>query len=184
MNASAEGYDQVDPIESYSDLDFTDEALGLRPRGVFVPGGLSSATLHTPKGPARLNLPAPVPTLAQFRALEQRVNATNAELVRLRRELAIRRREPQGMGFAGVLFAMMGQRKLREDLQGHTHTVAGPAVLPTTSSSSSKFSSLLPFLLLQPGIFGGSPGSGSQPIGGAEAMSPLLLMFLLPEILD
>jgi len=41
---------------------------------VFAPGGLVSATLHTPKGPAKLNLPSPVPTLTQFRTLEQALN--------------------------------------------------------------------------------------------------------------
>lgn len=182
--APADFYDEVEAIESFDDLEFADEAkLGFRPgRRVFAAGGLASATLHTPKGPAKLSLPAPVPTLTQFRTLEQAVNATtqrlntvNAELVRVRRELATRRRDPQGQGTWGMLFPLMMQKQLRDDLEGHTHVGStAAAVVPTGGGA---FSSLLPLLLLQPGIFG-QQGSGT---GGQETISPLLLILLFMD---
>ena len=73
------GYNEIDGVEEFGTFQMADEAT--RPFGpagrVFVRGGLSSATLNTPKGPATLNLPSPVPTLAQFRLLEQAVNVNN-----------------------------------------------------------------------------------------------------------
>lgn len=186
MTASAEAY-EVDDSELFEEFETADEARrGFRPaKKVFVPGGgLVSATLQTPKGPARLNLPAALPTLAQFRALEtvinaqsQRMNAVQAELVRVRRELALRRRDQQGMGSSSLLFPMLFQKKLRDDLEGHTHTGnTAAAVLPAGSGGG--FSSLLPLLLLSPGIFGGSSSSGSSS-AGQDAMSPLLMLLLL-----
>ncbi len=143
-----------------------------------------SATLQTPKGPARLNLPAALPTLTQFRALEsvinaqsQRMNAVQAELMRVRRELAMRRREQQGMGSSSLLFPMLFQKKLRDDLEGHTHSANNvPPILPAGSGGG--FSSLLPLLLLSPGMFGGSSSSGSSSTG-QDTMSPLLMMMFL-----
>jgi hypothetical protein len=182
-----EFYDEVDAIESFDDFESAGEAtFPLRPgRKVFAAGGLSTATLHTPKGPAKLTLPSSVPTLAQFRTLEQalnantqRVNALQTELARIRRELALRRRDPQGQSTMSLLFTLMGQRKLREDLEGHTHVGdTAKAVLPTASSSAS--SSLLPLLLLQPGIFGQSGAGGSSSGAQQEAMSPIMMMVMM-----
>lgn len=186
MTAPMEGYDEVDAIEGFDDFESAGEAtFPFRPGGrVFVPGGLSTATLHTPKGSAKLNLPSPVPTLTQFRTLEQalnantqRVNAIQTDLGRVRRELALRRRDPQGQSTMSLLFTLIGQKKLREDIEGHTHVGNNAAaVLPAGSGGGS--SSILPLLLLQPGMFGqsnaGSPSSGTQ-----DAMSPLLMMVML-----
>jgi hypothetical protein len=173
--------------EFMEDFEVSDEAVRRRyrpGRPISIPGALSSATLHTPRGPATLNLPAPVATLAQFRALEQAVNATTqrlntvqAELMRVRRELAVRRRDQQGMGSSMLLFSLLSQRQLRDDLEGHTHTaVNSPPVLPAGGGG---FASFLPFLLLsQPGIFGGSGGSGaarSRRAAIAEQILPLAL---------
>jgi hypothetical protein len=186
MTAPMEGYDEVDAIESFDDFESAGEAtFPFRPGGrVFVAGGLSTATLHTPKGPAKLNLPSPVPTLTQFRTLEQalnantqRVNAVQTELGRVRRELALRRRDPQGQSTMSLLFTLLGQRKLRADLEGHTHKENNtPPILP--AASGDKFSSILPLLLLQPGMFGQS-GAGSSSSSTQDAMSPLLMMVLL-----
>jgi hypothetical protein len=155
---------------------------------VFFPGALSSATLHTPKGPATLNLPSPVPTLSQFRSLEQTVNGTSARLnavqtalARITREVAARRRDQSGgQSMMMMLFSLLGQKKLRDDLAGHTHNSDGKAVLPTTSSSSS-LTSILPFILLmQPNVFGGST-AGSQ---DNNAMGGLLPILLITTIFD
>jgi len=178
---------EFEESEFFEDFETTDEVRrGFRPaRRVFVPGGgLTSATLHTPKGPARLNLPAAVPTLVQLRALEsvinaqsQRINAVQGELVRVRRELATRRREQQGQGSSSLILPLLLQKKVRDDLEGHTHLPTGPAVLPAGTSGG--FSSFLPLLLLSPGLFGGSSASGSSGGGQENMMSPLLLMMIL-----
>ena len=88
MTTFAEGYDEVESFESF-DFESADEAARpFRPGGrVFAPGGLSSATLHTPKGPAKLNLPSPVPTLTQFRTLEQALNANTQRVNAVQNEL-------------------------------------------------------------------------------------------------
>jgi len=183
MTTFAEGYDEVESFESF-DFESADEAARpFRPGGrVFAPGGLSSATLHTPKGPAKLNLPSPVPTLAQFRTLEQalnantqRVNAVQSELTRVRRELALRRQDPQSQNTMSMFLLM----KLRQDFKGHKHKADGTV---DVSSDGSSFSSFLPLLMLQPGMFGQS-GAGSSSSGTQDAMSPLMLMALM-EALD
>jgi hypothetical protein len=188
MTAYAEAY-EVDESEFFEDFETTDEArLGFRPaRRVSVPGtGLTSATLNTPKGPARLNLPAALTTVTQFRQLEaalnaqtQRVNSMQAELVRVRRELAARRRDQLGQGSGSLLFPLLLQNKLRAELEGHTHSSnnAKPT-LPTAPGGG--FSSLLPLLLLSPGILGGTPATGSSSTS-QETMSPLLLLLLFSD---
>jgi hypothetical protein len=172
MNGSTETYDEVEAIEGFDEVESMGEATPLRPgKRVFVPGGLSTATLLTPRGPAKLNLPAAVPTLAQFRTLEQalnantqRVNAVQSELVRVRRELALRARDPQGQS---TILMLLLFRQLSS----------------SSSASGSGFSSLLPILLLlQPGLFGQSTwgsSSGTQSSGTQDAMSPLLMLVLL-----
>jgi len=176
-----EGYDEVDTVEGFDDFESTDEATSaFRPgRRVFSPGGLSTATLQTPRGTAKLNLPSAVPTLSQFRKNEQALNATiqrlngvQTELARVRRELALRPRD-QGQNFLPLMLTL----KLSADLKGHTHVGSNAAaVLP---SSGGGFSSFLPFLLLQPGLFGGAgSSSGNQPSGAQDAMSPLLMMVM------
>jgi hypothetical protein len=118
MTPFAEAYDyEFDPGESLDATEFADEASRPRFRPRPIPGALSSATLNTPRGPATLNLPAPVPTLAQFRTLEQtvnansqRVNAVQAGLVRLNRELATRRRDQDGQSTTMLLLSFLTVR--------------------------------------------------------------------------
>jgi hypothetical protein len=184
------GYDEVEAIESFDDLELAEESIlpfkiGVG-RRVSVGGtGLSSATLHTPKGPAKLNLPSPVPTLAQFRALEQalnastqRVNAVQAELVKVRRELVLRRREPQGQTMLSLLIPLM----LKKRFENHVHEVGtATSEKPTVEDTGSDFSTFLPILFLQPGFFGQATGTAAT--GGQDSMSQLLLMMVLMEAL-
>jgi hypothetical protein len=174
MNGSTETYDEVEAVEGFDDAESMGEATPLRPgTRVFAPGGLSTATLLTPRGPAKLNLPAAVPTLAQFRTLEralnantQRVNAVQSELGRVRRELALRTRDPQGQ--SPILLLLLFRQLFSSQL---------------SSASGSGFSSLLPILLLlQPGLFGqftGGSSSGTQSSSTQDAMSPLLMLAVL-----
>jgi hypothetical protein len=193
MTAYAEAYEaDYEFSESFDEMELTEEAVRgrFRPaKKVFFPGALSSATLHTPKGPATLNLPSPVPTLTQFRSLEQTVNGTTARLnavqtalARITREVSARRRDQSGgQSMMMMMFALLGQKKLRDDLAGHTHVGSdAKAVLPTTSSSSS-LTSILPFILLmQPNVFGGSTASGQD----NNAMGGLLPILLISTIFD
>lgn len=195
MSAYSDAY-EFDESEFFEEFDTGDEArLGFKPaKKISVPGaGLVSATLNTPKGPARLNLPAAVPTQTQFRHLEaalnaqtQRLNAVQAELVKVRRELVLRRREQQGMGsssMTSMLMPLLLQRNLKEDLKGHTHEGSdAAAVLPTGSSSG--LSSILPLLLFMPGIFGGSTpgGSSTSSTSSMDTMSPLLMAMVFAEL--
>jgi hypothetical protein len=188
-----DGYEyDLETSESFDDLEFAEAARPsflrpMRPMSVAAAGGLSTATLHTPRGPATLTLPSTVPTLAQFRSLEQglnantqRVNAMQAELARMRRELLVsRRRGQQGQGTPMLMFMLLAQRKLRGDLEEHTHAIdatgkaTGKAVIPTSSQGA--LGSLLPLLLfMQPGIFGRS--TGSQEGGGLESILPLIVL--------
>ena len=192
MTAFAEAYESdYEFSELFDEMELTEEAVRgrFRPaKKVFFPGALSSATLHTPKGPATLNLPSPVPTLTQFRSLEQTVNGTSARLnavqtalARITREVGARRRDPSGQSnMMMMMFTLLGQKKLRDDLAGHTHTGSdAKAVLPTTGSSSS-LTSILPFILLmQPNAFGGSTtGQDNNAMGG------LLPFLLISTIFD
>jgi hypothetical protein len=184
-------FEETESYSNYEDFEFASEAAvrdhrrGQPPR-IFVPGGVSSATLTTPKGPAKLSFPTTVATLEQHRRLEQAVSSTNARLIaatadlaRMRQELAAQRQGGQG-GMMSMMFPLMMQRQLREDLEGHTHaTGTGAAVMPTSSSSS--FSTLLPFIMMQPGMFGGS-GAGSGASGGQDGMSQMIMMFVMMEI--
>lgn len=193
MTAVAEAYEaDYEFSESFDEMELTEEAVRgrFRPaKKVFFPGALSSATLHTPKGPATLNLPSPVPTLTQFRSLEQTVNGTSARLnavqtalARITREVGARRRDQSGQtSMMMMMFTLLGQKKLRDDLAGHTHVGSdAKAVLPTTSSSGSSLTSILPFILLmQPNAFGGSTtGQDNNAMGG------LLPILLISTILD
>lgn len=187
MSIPAEAY-EVEEADFSEDFETFDEVRRRPARRVSVPGaGLTSAILNTPRGPARLNLPAALPTIAQFRALEQalnaqgqRINAVTAELARVRRELALRRQQ-QGMGSSSLLFPLLMMKKAREDLEGHTHSTTGAAVLPTPSGGG--LSGILPLLLLAPGIFGGSPATGASSSGGMDGMQPLLMAFVFSELL-
>ena len=137
-----ESYSNYEDFEFASEAAVRDHRRGQPPR-IFVPGGVSSATLTTPKGPAKLSFPTTVATLEQHRRLEQAVSSTNARLIaatadlaRMRQELAAQRQGGQG-GMMSMMFPLMMQRQLREDLEGHTHpTGTGAAVMPTSSSSS------------------------------------------------
>lgn len=191
-------FEETESYSNYEDFEFASEAAvrdhrrGQPPR-IFVPGGVSSATLTTPKGPAKLNFPAAVPTLQQYRTLEQAVSSTNArlsaaaaDLARMRQELAAQRLGGQG-GMMSMMFPLMMQRQLQEDLEGHTHggvttgTGATKAATMPISSGGSNFSSLLPFIMMQPGMFGGSvAASGAS--GGQDGMSQMMMMFVMMEI--
>lgn len=183
MNGSDDFYDEVDSVESFDGLEYADElTLPFLPgRKIRLPGGLSTATLNTPRGPAKLNLPSAVPTLTQFRALEQavngltqRLNATNSQLLRVRRDLAAR---GDGAGMTGLLFTLLGQRRLREDLEGHSHSANNTP--PTLPADGGGFDSMLPILLLQPGMFGGSTAKSGG--AGDAGISPLLLAMMFMD---
>jgi hypothetical protein len=177
MNGFAEAFDyEFDPVESFFSMEAADEASRARSRRP-IPGSLSSATLNTPRGPATLNLPAPVPTLTQFRSLELRVNATQLALARYNRDLATRRREQESQATTMLLLTFLTVRRLRDDFLGHTHNDQGNVVLPAAAGGLSSLGSMLPLLLLcQPNFLGQSGGSDSGGIGG---LSPILLLMLL-----
>ena len=185
MTAPFEGYNEVDAVEGYDNFESTDEAT--RPFGpagrVFVRGGLSSATLHTPKGPATLNLPSPVPTLVQFRALEQAVNANNqrisADLARLSRQVAAGRGQQgiMGMGMMPLLIGLMAKNRFDTHVHPDNDEPPSPA-----GDGGDSFSAFLPLLLLQPGLLGGLGGSRTAS-GTQDAMSPLLMAFVLTKFL-
>ena len=101
-------------------------------------------------------MPSAVPTLAQFRTLEQalnantqRVNSVQTELARVRRELALRRQDPQGQSMMPLLLTL----KLSKDFKGHKHDATGAVSL---SSTGDILSTMLPFLMFMPGMFGQS----------------------------
>jgi len=182
MTAPMGGYNEIDAVEGYGSFEMADEAT--RPFGpagrVFVRGGLSSATLNTPKGPATLNLPSPVPTLAQFRLLENAVNANNqrvtVELARLSREVAGGR--SQGIGMMPLLIGLMAKNRF------DTHVHPGENEPPSAADGSdSGFSAFLPLLLLQPGLLGGLNGSRTSASGTQDSISPLLMAFVLMKFI-
>jgi len=184
MTAPAGTYSEVDAVEGFDNFEMTDEAA--RPFGpanrVFTPGGLSSATLHTPKGPATLNLPSPVPTLNQFRSLEQAVNTNNqrvtAELAQLRRLIATRPAQ-QGIGMMPLLIGLMAKNRF------DTHSHPGNNEPPSASTGGdSSFSMLLPLLLLQPGLLGQITGGTRTTSNGQDAISPLLLAFVFARFMN
>jgi hypothetical protein len=160
MTAPMEAYNEIDSIEGFGNFETTNEAMPWGPlKKVSVPGGLISATLNTPKGPAKLNLPSAVPTLAQFRSLEQAVNANNqrtsAELARLSR-LAAAPRPQQGIGMMPLLlFGLMAKNRF------DTHVHEENNEPPKAGEGGDSFSSLLPLLLLQPNLLGGLGGSST-----------------------
>ncbi len=185
MTAYDEAY-EAEESESFEDFEMADEVR--RGRKVSIRGtGVTKATLNTPKGSALLSLPAAVATVTQFKQLQavhnaqtQRMNAFHAELVRLRRELAARGTDQSGMG---LLFPLILQKKLRDDLEGHTHPVAsGPPTFPAGSGGG--LSSLLPILLFMPGIFGGGTSTAAAPgmKPQQDTISPLLLLLLLGDL--
>jgi hypothetical protein len=181
-------FDEMESYGSYEDFEFASEAAvrdhRRAPPRIFVPGGVSSATLNTPKGPAKLNLPSAVATLQQYRTLEQAVTATNArlsqataDLARMRQELLLQRRQqPAGGGMMSLMLPLLMQNQMRDDLEDHTHDSTGAAVIKGGGSS---FTSILPFLFMQPNMFGGS-GSGNPATGGQD-MSQMMMMFVMME---
>lgn len=188
MSAYSESYEGEESVFEDFSSDELSLAGFLRPgKKISVPGsGLVSATLNTPKGPAKLNLPAAVATQTQFRQLEsavnaqtQRINAVQTELTKMRRELVLRRREQAGLGSTNMLMPLLLQKKLRDDLDGHTHNTAGTAVMPATSGSS--LSTMLPLLFMMPGMFGGSNTAASSS-ESPDAMSPLMMMILFDAL--
>lgn len=185
MNMSEEAY-EVDGGE-LGDFESFEEVRRRPARPVSIPGvGVATAFLQTPRGQARLNLPATVATVAQVRALEQglngqaqRLNTVTAELARVRRELMLRRREQQGLG--SLMFPLLMMKKLRDDFEGHTHQAGTGAVVLPPAAASGGLSTLLPLLLFAPGMFGGS-SSGAGSTGSAENMQPLLMAFVFAEL--
>jgi hypothetical protein len=187
MSAYAESYDAEE--SSFEDFDATDELSlpsFLRPgKKVSVPGaGLLSATLNTPKGPAKLSLPTPVPTQTQFRQLEsalnaqtQRLNAVQSEVAKMRRELVLRRQAQGSSGMMSMLLPLLMQKKLKDDFLGHTHAALNaPPVL--SASSGDALSSLLPLLLLSPGLLGGSSSTNGSSREPDISSNPLVMMML------
>jgi hypothetical protein len=180
-------------MPQYEQIDELDEAVvrdhrlygGGRPPPYYAPPPPSpppvkTATLTTSQGTAILNLPQAVAADARVDVLEQRFNLLQTELVRVRAELALRRGDSSGQSTLFLLFTLMNQKKLREDLEGHTHDVDTTTTPPTTgkpklpaASSSSSFSSFLPLLLFMPGIFGQASTGSTQ-----DAMSPLMMLVL------
>jgi hypothetical protein len=193
MNGYSESYD----FEESSFEDFDGDELSLpsfqKPgKKVSVPGaGLISATLNTPKGPAKLSLPTPVPTHTQFRQLEsalnaqtQRLNAVQAEMAKMRRELLIRRRDQQGgsSSMMSMLMPIMLNKKLKDQFDTHTHP-ANDKPPSTQTASKDTLSSLLPILFIMPGMLGGSTaktaGAGSE----QDILSnPFVLMMLMEAL--
>lgn len=186
MTAPMDLYEEVDSFESFEEATSADEFRLLNfKKPLRAPGGLSTATLNTPKGPAKLTLPSSVATLTQYRTLESAVNAltarlntTTAQVAQLRKELVAAKAAQLGAGggMSGMLFSLLGQKKLRDDLDEHTHP--GNDKPPQFTSDSGGLDSLLPLLLLQPNVFGGQP-AGTPGTTGQEAMSPLLMLILL-----
>lgn len=186
MTAPVEGYYEIDPVEGFDNYGTAAEAtrpLGMGGRVFVRGGGLSSATLNTPRGPAQLNLPSAVSTLAQFRALEQVVNANNqrltAQLAQLSRQVAAR--SQQGIGGIGMLPVLIGLMA-KDRFDKHVHEEDGDPPLAAADGGDS-FSGFLPLLLLQPGLLGGLGGSGTSAPGSQDAISPLLTAFVLMKFL-
>jgi hypothetical protein len=195
MNGYSESYDFDE--SSFEDFDSDELSLPsfLKPgKKVSVPGaGLISATLNTPKGPAKLSLPTSVPTHTQFRQLEsalnaqtQRLNAVQAEMAKMRRELVIRRQQT-GQGSSSMmsmLMPMMLNKKLKDDLAKHTHAGdTAAAVIP--ESSSDAFSSILPLLMFAPGILGGGGSTSTSRASGNEQdafSNPFVMMMLMDAL--
>lgn len=181
--------EEMDFSESFDTTDELALPSFLRPgRKVSVPGtGLVSATLNTPKGPARLSLPTAVPTQVQFRQLESALNASNVrlnavqtELAKMRRELLLRRQGPGSSNMMSMLLPLIMQKKLKEDLVGHTHgTSTDPAVIKDSGDS---FSTLLPLLFLMPGMMGGSSTTASTSKEPDLFSNPLVMMILFDAL--
>jgi hypothetical protein len=184
MTPAMEAYDEVDGVEGFDDFESTAEAFPFRTgRKVFAPGGLSSATLQTPKGPATLTMPQMVATVTQLRTIEQalnantqRLNAAHTELARLR--LALRRRDPQEQNMMPLLLTL----KLSKEFKGHTHDGTGVGAVKL-SSTGDALSSFLPLLMFMPNLFGGGSAlSGAQSSTMQGAMSPFMLMILMDAL--
>jgi hypothetical protein len=192
MSAYSESYDVEE--SSFEEFDGSDE-LSLpffKPgKKVSVPGtGLLSATLNTPKGPAKLNLPTAVPTQTQFRQLEsalnaqtQRVNAVQAELVKVRRELVLRRRDQAGMGSSSMM-SMLMPMLIQKKLKDHRHN-ATTGVVEFPAGSSDSLTTLLPLLMFAPNMFGGGSNQARTASAGGEqdAFSNPFMMIMLMEAL-
>ena len=185
MSGYADSYDVEE--SSFEDFDSTDELTlpsFLRPgKKVSVPGtGLLSATLNTPKGPAKLSLPTPVPTHTQFRQLESALNAQTQRLNAVQAELArLRRRQPQGSGMMGMLMPLLMHKKLKEDFLEHTHSANNTKPTPPAASSD-PLTSLLPLLMLAPGMLGGSSSNPSSSKESDLFSNPLVLMMLFDAL--
>jgi hypothetical protein len=132
--------------------------------------------------PTRVATDKQLQTVVQaLNANTQQMNAFRTQLERVR-QLALRPRDPQGQATMSLLLLMM----LRKDLDEHTHgSVGAKPTFPTSSGGSSPFL----FLLLpglfgqsQPGLFGQSSG-GSSSSGTQDALSPLLSMLVLQQVI-
>jgi hypothetical protein len=183
MTASAGYYNEIDAIEGFDNFEMTEEVVrDHRTGSVRVPGGLITATLTTPKGPAKLNLPAPVSTLAQFRALEQVVNTNNqrvnAQLAQLSRQVAAR--SQQGLAGIGMMPLLLVGMMAKNRFDHHVHVKDGPEPI---SANGDSFSAFLPLLLLQPNLLGSLTGSASSAPGSQEGISPLIMMLVLSKVL-
>jgi hypothetical protein len=193
MNGSMEGYDEVDAVESFDDFESTEATYPFRPgRKVSVPGGVLTATFLPSRGgpPGKLQMPALMATDKQLQTVvqalnanTQRLNAFHTQLDRVRK-VAVRPPDPQGQATMSLFLLM----QLRKDLEEHTH--GGDGAKPTfPTASGGGFSSFLPILLLQPGLFGQSqPGlfgqsSGGSSSSGTQGTMSLLSMFVLMQLI-
>jgi hypothetical protein len=174
MTPAMEAYDEVDGVEGFDDFESVRDhrsqpRMGVAPGG-FALQGFRTARLDTPKGVATLTMPQAMATATDVQGLYR---SLQADLARVRK-LALRPSDPQGLNMMSLFLLM----KLKKDLEEHTHD-SGPK--PTfDSASTGGFSSFLPLLMLQPGLFGGVSGfSSTQSSTTQDAMSPLMLMILM-----
>lgn len=115
-------------------------------------GGVASARLTTPRGSATLRLPAPVPTLDQFRRLETvvnqhatRLNSTQSDIGSLRarvasvvtdvaKSVAKARAEQKSQNTTNMMMSMLTQQSVQRDLEAHFHT--GDNLAPSGSGAT------------------------------------------------
>lgn len=133
--------------------------------------GVATARLSTPRGNATLKLPSRVPTLKQFKGLEQavnrnasRLNTTQKDIGSLRKrvasvvtdvakDVAKLKKEQKDQSTQSLLFSMMFQQQLQSQLASHHHPDAGgPPVggstTPQALGGSSQAMAMMPLMLM------------------------------------
>ena len=176
MTPAMEAYDEVDGVEGFDDFESAAEAIPFRPRREGVrAGGPSTATLHTPKGPAQLSLPPTVATVPVGPAgAEREYPPDECRACPAAPELVLRRQDPLGQSMMPLLLTL----KLSKDFKGHTHGAGGAAV--TLSTTSDPFSTVLPLLMFMPNLFGGGSAlPGTRSPTAQDPMSMIMLMIFM-----